>query len=296
MAAAVNLRPPGRSYWTVAPGSNAHAFRRARRHSRVVRILRVALPAMIVVSTAGISVSTYLNRLLVPLPATINTLVVSGSKITMDRPHMTGFTRDERAYEIRAAAAIQDVNKPSVIELKSIHALVQMQDKSTVQLKAPRGLYDSKKETLKLDHNILITSSSGYEGRLKEADVDIRKGLVKSDHPVEMSMLQGTLNANRLVITDSGDLVRLDRGVHMVMMLNKSTIEQNGEGTPAPQEEPVAAGKAGNEAVRTVLAPLPRTDPRRMESFASVPENLVRLRLPPHDPRRSDILATGSIR
>ncbi len=138
MAAAMTARPTGRSSWTVAPGSNERAFRKARRHSRVVRVLRFALPALIVAATAGISVSTYLNRLLAPLPAKIDTLVVSGSKITMDRPHMTGFTRDERAYEVRAAAAIQDVTKPNVIELKSIDAKVQMQDKSTVRLKAPR--------------------------------------------------------------------------------------------------------------------------------------------------------------
>ena len=42
-----------------------------------------------------------------------------------------------------------------------------------------------------------------------------------SEHPVEVKMLQGTLNANRLDILDSGDLVRFD-GVVMDMMLNQS--------------------------------------------------------------------------
>ena len=41
--------------------------------------------------------------------------------------------------------------------------------------------------------------------------IDIRKGNVVSEQPVEMKMLQGTLNANRLEIDNSGDLVRVRR-------------------------------------------------------------------------------------
>ena len=54
--------------------------------------------------------------------------------------------------------------------------------------------------------------------------VDIRKGNVTSDHPVELEMLQGTLNANKLEIVDSGDLVRFHDGVHMTMMLNNTAV------------------------------------------------------------------------
>jgi lipopolysaccharide export system protein LptC len=294
MAAAKTIGPTGRSYWTVAPGSNARLFRRARRHSRIVRVLRLALPALILVATAGISVTTYLNRLLAPLPVKIDTLVVSGSKITMDHPHLRGFTPDERAYEVRADAAVQDIARPNVIELKSIDAKVQMQDASTVQLTAPVGIYDSKKETLKLDRDILITSTSGYRGRLKEARVDIKKGQVKSDHPVEMKMLQGTLKANRLEIKDSGDLIRFDHGVRMVLMLNKGDIER--KVASRPPAKPIIKNESSNDTVRMALTPLPPTDPRRFASFASVPQNLVWLRLPPDDPRRLNQLVTGSIR
>jgi lipopolysaccharide export system protein LptC len=294
MAATLTVGPTGRSTWTVAPGSSERAFRKARRHSRLVRILRFSLPALILAATAGISITTYLNRLLAPLPVKIDTLVVSGSKVTMDHPHLTGFTRDERAYEVRADAAVQDLTKPNMIELKNIDAKVQMQDNSSVKLTAPVGLYDSKKETLKLDHDILITSTRGYQGRLKEAWVDIRKGQVNSNLPVEMKMLQGTLNANRLAIMDSGDLVLFDRSVHMVMMLNKGEVEQK-VASDAP-DEPATAEAPRNDPLRTVLTPLPRTDPRRFGSFASAPQNWVWLRLPPNDPRHSNALTTGSIR
>ena len=50
--------------------------------------------------------------------------------------------------------------------------------------------------------------------------IDIRKGNVVSEHPVEVKMLQGTLNANRLDIVNSGEVVRFHDGVVMDMMLN----------------------------------------------------------------------------
>jgi len=212
-----------RAYWTMSRGDSARAFRAARRHSRMVRILRVAIPVVVVVSTIGIFLITYFNplRMLGKLPVDVSNLVVSGTKITMERPHLSGFTRDERAYELSADAAKQDLTKPNMIELRNIHAKVQMQDKSTMEVSAAAGTYDSKAETLKLDQNIVLSSSTGYHGRLSEAMIDIRKGYVVSERPVDVDMLQGTLNAKRLEIVDSGDLVRFDGGVKMTLMLNK---------------------------------------------------------------------------
>ena len=295
----VNAVPPvARSYWTMGRGNNERAFRTAQRHSRIVRFLRIALPALIAIATVGITLSTYFNPLASVLPVKVGSVVVSGSKITMDHPHMTGFTRDARAYEMNADAAVQDLTKPNMIELQNIDAKVQMQDRSTVNIKAPKGLYDSKKELLQLDHSILITSTNGYQGRLKEATVDIRKGDVDSDKPVEMQMLQGTLNANRLKITDSGDLIRFDRGVRMTLMLSKhalakalTTDNPNGGGAQG-------AGNAQtrNTPDRLVVTPLPRADPRPRAPSASAPSEQHWVRLPPRDPRRFNELAQGTAR
>ena len=211
-----------RSYWTMSRGDSERAFRVARRHSRLVRILRVAIPLAVVAGLTGITLVTYYNplRMLNKLPIDISNLVVSGSKVTMEQPRLSGFTKDARAYEFTADAAAQDLTKPDIVELRNIHAKVEMQDKTTMQMTAVTGIYDTKAETLRLERNIELSSSNGYKGRLSEARVDIRKGTVVSDQPVELEMLQGTLNANRLEIVDSGDLVRFHGGVSMVMMLN----------------------------------------------------------------------------
>jgi lipopolysaccharide export system protein LptC len=217
-----------RAYWTMSRGDSERAFQAARRHSRVVRFLRVAIPLAVLLSFTGIFLISYFNplRMLARLPINVGDLVVSGSKITMEQPRLSGFTRDDRAYELSADAAKQDLTKPDLIELRNIRAKVQMQDKSTMEMSATAGIYNSKSEILKLDQNILLSSSAGYRGELSEALIDIRKGYVVSEHPVAVDMLQGKLNANRLEIVDSGDLVRFDGGVSMTLMLTDAAASQ----------------------------------------------------------------------
>src|SRR6476620_11010748 len=220
-----------RAYWTMTRGDADRAFHAARRHSRTVRILRIAVPAGVTVGIIIITLVTYLNplRMLAKLPINLDNLVVSGTKVTMEAPRLTGFTHDARAYELTADTAAQDMTKPDIVELRNIRAKVEMQDKSSMELTALSGIYDSKGEMLKLDSNIEINSSTGYQGRLREALVDIRKGNVVSEQPVEVKMLQGTLNANRLDIFDSGDVVRFHGGVVMDMKLNQPPSQEKSD-------------------------------------------------------------------
>jgi len=207
-----------RSFWTMSRADSDRAFRAARRHSRVVRVLRVAVPAAVLGVVALTVLLTYFNplRMIGKLPINIDNLVVSGTQITMEKPRLSGFTHDSRAYELSAQAAKQDLTKPDLVELQNLHAKVQMQDNSTMLMSAAKGLYDAKTETLKLEKDILL-SNNQYEGRLSEALVDIRKGNVVSNEPVQLRMLQGQLDANRLEVMDSGDLVRFSNGVTLVL-------------------------------------------------------------------------------
>jgi lipopolysaccharide export system protein LptC len=194
-------------------------FRRAMRHSRMVRMLRIGVPLGIVLaSVATFAAMTVLNPLkaLVKLPVDINSLVVSGTKITMQAPRLVGYTRDNRPYSLTARAAAQDITNPNVLELQDIRATMETQDKGAFKLHANSGIYDSKSDKLTLRQDIVITSDS-YEGHLTEAYVEARKGYILSEKPVEVRMQQGKINANRLEVEQSGDVIRFGHGVTMVM-------------------------------------------------------------------------------
>lgn len=197
-------------------------FKAAVRHSRHVRFLRWAIPLGLLVGLAVVTALAYFNplRALAKLPIDPSQLVVSGTKITMEAPRLAGYTRDSRPYELTAKAAAQDLTKPGILELRDIHAKVQMKDTATLEMQAAAGLYDTKTDLLKLTDEIVITSTSGYKGRLQDAVIDVKKGKIISQLPVVVDMLNGTLNANNLEVGESGDVILFGGGVVMDLILD----------------------------------------------------------------------------
>lgn len=214
-------------------------FARAARHSRRVRFLRIALPVIVAAALGVTALLSVFNpwRMIVKLPLNMGNLVVSGTKIMMEAPRLSGYTPDNRAYELSARAAAQDLTNPNVVELNDMHAKVELEDKSTVQLDARKGMFDTKTEILKLDEGILLRSSTGYEGRLQDAVVDIHAASVITTKPVSLKLLNGTLDAKNLSISESGAVVRFDGGVSMVLMLQQDEINQ-------VLQQPAPAGEA----------------------------------------------------
>lgn len=221
----------GQSYQAAADAR----FARAKRHSRRVRQLRLAVPLLVAASLLTIVGVSLFNpfRLLSALPIDIGKLGVSGTKITMDSPHLAGFTPDQRPYELWAQSAVQDVTQPNNVELHELRAKVQMEDKTDLSMDARTGLFDTKTQLLNLKENIFLQSSTGYEARLTQAVVDMAAGTVSSDEPVAVKLLNGTLDANGLKITENGALVRFEGGVSMVL------IPENASAAPAPVQDAV---------------------------------------------------------
>jgi lipopolysaccharide export system protein LptC len=219
----------------------------AARHSRHVRLLRKAVPALVAASLLVIALASIFNpfRILAKLPLDMGNLAVSGTKITMDSPHLAGFTPDQRPYELWARTATQDVTDPTSVELQDMRAKVQMEDKSGLTLDAKTGLFDTKAQTLVMSQNILLQSTTGYEARLTQAVVDMAGGTVASDEPVAVKLLNGTLNAQRLRITENGALVRFDQGVTMILVMDKpNKTAADGDSAANAVDQPAAQDAA----------------------------------------------------
>jgi lipopolysaccharide export system protein LptC len=226
-------------------------FAKAARHSRMVRMLRVAVPAAVVLAMAGIVAASIFNpfRMLLPkIPVDMDNVVVSGTKITMESPHLAGFSTDQRPYEMWAKAAIQDLTDPDHVELKTLRAKLMMEDKSTVTMDARTGYFDSKQQMLDLRKDIFLQSSTGYEARMTQAYVDINKGTVTSDEHVDVKLLNGTLTADKLRVFNGGEVVRFEGNV--VMNLDNLSAAEEPPAPPVPPPPPAKtrsiSGKSAN--------------------------------------------------
>ena len=109
-----------------------------------------------------------------------------------------------------------------------------MEDRSTVTLDARTGYYDSKQQLLDLRKDIFLQSSTGYEAKLSQALLDINKGTVTSEEPVDVKLLNGTLAADRLRIINSGEVVRFEGNVVMNLVMDQPDAAASQPETPEP--------------------------------------------------------------
>jgi lipopolysaccharide export system protein LptC len=228
-------------------------FAIAARHSRMVRILRVAVPAAVILAMAMIIVTSIYNpfRTLIKLPLDVGNLVVSGTKITMESPHMAGFTNDQRPYEVWAKTATQDVTDPDHLDLKTIRAKLLSEDQSTITLVSRTGLMDTKQQLLNLQKDIFVQTSSGYEARLSQAFVDMANGIVTSDEHVDVKLTNGTITSDRIKITGNGEVVRFEGNVVMHLDHFDTSAPAEPAAAPAPPEPPAHPGKTRSSSNKT---------------------------------------------
>jgi lipopolysaccharide export system protein LptC len=231
-------QPAQRSSRQIGRTDGDRVFRAAARHSRFVRFLRIAIPSCLLVVAGVLVIAMFFNpfRLIAAFPIDPGKVSLSGTKITMELPRLNGFTSDGRPYVLTARAAAQDVLKPDMLELKDIHAHVEMKDGQHLDLNSINGLYDTKAEILKLNDHILLVTSSGYEARLSEATVNVNTGNIVSESPVDVKLLNGSLNSNRLEVMENGDRVIFGGGVEMMLYPEGQTPPQaSAPKNPLPQ-------------------------------------------------------------
>lgn len=228
-------------------------FAAAARHSRLVRTLRLAVPLVVVLSMAVIIAISVFNpfRYLSKLPIDVGDLVVSGTKITMESPHLAGFTNDGRPYEMWARTATQDLTSQDHVDLHTLRAKVQSEDQSTVIIESREGQFETKAQLLKLNKDVYLHNSTGTEAWMTQADIDMGKGTVTSDAPVDVKWDGGTLRGQRMRITEKGDLIRFEGGV--VMNIDNAPLgEPAPAAQPAPPPAPIKSRAAPNPGQRAV--------------------------------------------
>lgn len=220
----------------------ARAYAQARRHSARVRLFKIAIPAGAVLAGALILGGAFFNPL-GRMGLTLGPISVSGTKVAMQGPRMTGFKKDAKPYEVTATAAYQDIRKPHVIELKDMRARLVVDDSGTAaHLVSTAGIFDTQKEALELSEAIRITTDKGDEALLKSASVDFKAGTVVSNEPVKITMSAGEIEAQGMQIAESGKTITFTGRVHATIRRDGGEIRSDAA-APQPkfsQAEPVS--------------------------------------------------------
>lgn len=218
----VKMAPP-------APASRGKAFDAARQHSRRVRLLRFAVPFVALVGVLGFLGWVFFDPFRgANVEITIKRPDIQGNKIVMELPHLTGFNKQQQAYNVTATTATQLITSPGLIDLAGLQAIISMADQSKATLSSNAGKFDSNAEILHLQDNVRVQSTKGYSAELSVATVNFKAGTVDSDKPVVVRLANGTINGGGLSITKGGSTISFSGGV-------VSRFQRMPAASPAPE-------------------------------------------------------------
>lgn len=191
------------------------AFKSAYRHSRTVRIMRIALPvtAVLLLATYGISVRFTLKDLGAGGTLTVQAPQISGENLVMQNPEYQGFGKDGSRFVVRSKTAEQDIAQKEPVKLKSIEARVLQTDNALTVMTSPSGTYDIKSGVLELMERIEIDGETGLKARLTRATVISKEGRIISKEPVLIDMPTGRVRGNEMEIWQKTRQIAFTRGV-----------------------------------------------------------------------------------
>ncbi|WP_442579930.1 LPS export ABC transporter periplasmic protein LptC [Mesorhizobium sp. ASY16-5R] len=210
----------------VAPGGSAAErsamFHNAARHSRIVGVLKIALPSLALIMAAIFIFQSYRSTPLAEITA--EDTAVSEGKLVMASPKLEGFTNDNRPYSVSALRAVQDIANDAVVELQEISATVPVDATRSAKIETARGLFDRMTNILDIKSEINITTSDGAVARLASALLDMGAGRMSSDQPVEIHYKGGSISSDTMSVEDRGKVVVFDKRVRVHIVLPKKDM------------------------------------------------------------------------
>lgn len=227
------------------------AYDAARRHSARVRLFKVAIPIGSTVAAALVVAVTVYNPFGKLAGLTLGPLTLSGTKVAMEGPRLTGFrSKDARPYEVTAIAAYQDIRKPNVIELRDMQARLTVDESgASTRLVSKLGVFDTTKEHLELSQDIRITTDKGDEVLMRSASVDFKAGTVLSKEPVRITTGQGVIEAEGVQVSENGRTISFTGRV-------RTQFDRSVTGAPAAAPaNGTASGTASGTAKYTEAKP-----------------------------------------
>lgn len=189
-------------------------YRAARRHSSRVRILKIILPL-----TGVVAVLFFLGYFfgMPNLPAGFGAgaIDVTNNSIIMKDPHVSGYLSGGRSYELRADKAEQSLANTKVVNLQNIGATIGMGQGESAHVLAAKGTYYSDAERIVLDGDITFKTTTGIEGALQSADIDLKGGTMTSDKPLAFHSAGSEIHAKGVSVSDRGQTISFVNGVRV---------------------------------------------------------------------------------
>ncbi len=180
-------------------GNRDKAFRAARRHSTLVRVLRKLLPLAAIACLAVYAAPAMLSFKGSGEEIAVDRGPPSSEDLKMQKPHVKGTHPTQGEYDVRAEYGIQNLTDRDRIVFEKIDGDLVSPAGEKTTLTAPGGIYQTKAETMNFDRGVDIVRSGGLSVVLKAATAFLQeKRVLSTQGPVEVRLHDSHIRAQSL--------------------------------------------------------------------------------------------------
>jgi lipopolysaccharide export system protein LptC len=217
---------------TANDNARQRAIEDARRHTRLVRVLRFVAPVVgtliVLAVVAAVAAVSFLPEV------KVSGALLSKDGLTMVEPRVSGFS-NQRAYHLTAERAFQSIKATKVIQFENVDARIEMEKPNWARITSKRGIYDSTKETVQLEKSVKITTTDGQEVLTERAHADIKSGLITTDAPVVITGARFRVEAVGAEVKENGKVIIFNSKVRMTIAPEAANVAA----APATSASPV---------------------------------------------------------
>ena len=182
----------------------------------MVRVLRFVLPASALAACVGfVAVAT------VHLPSvegvSVSRVAIANGRVSMEKPRMAGFDRQQRAFKVKAERATHALANPDKVDLETIDASVPFGDEGKARVLAGSGTFDNTTQMLRLADEVEVKGEKGMRILLKDASIDMQSGRMTTDKSVRVRDKGVEIDADGVEVRDSGRKVHFSGRVRTVI-------------------------------------------------------------------------------
>lgn len=193
----------------LAPPDRREQVLRWRRRSRLIRALRVLLPAVIGLIVLALAGAVIVNALTSEPAQPRDT----ATPIRLVKPRFVGRDEKGRAFAITAASATRDPNDYQRVILDRPALVLDEQGPDPLRLQAARGVYHEGQFKLDLYGGVrLLGSKAAFD--TEGSAFDAKTGEIVGSGPIQGSGSLGEISAKSYAVYGKGDRVVFKGGVH----------------------------------------------------------------------------------
>jgi lipopolysaccharide export system protein LptC len=188
------------------PG-RARAFQSAARHSARVKWLRRLIVGGAALTSIGVVGFSWLRSATIgDSHFSIESIGISGDKVTMAHPKMTGVRQDGRPYEVTADSGVQNPRDPSRTKLTRLDAHLHLQDDGETRVLGDEGLYDAQAQTLDLTGHVRIKGVA-FDLAMQSAQMNFKTSALSSNQPVRLDFKGGWVSSDKMSMAQNAEQI-----------------------------------------------------------------------------------------